>query len=67
MQDLFSTPLSKTKVRNGIYAYRYPNGCINIQGEKFFDYSVTDAIKIWRRKNPMTGYDRWLNSLKNKK
>ena len=30
MQDLFSTPLSRTKVREGIYAYKYPNGTINI-------------------------------------
>ena len=48
---LFSTPISKTKVRNGIYAYKYPNGCINISGQKFFDYSIKDAIKIWRSKN----------------
>lgn len=63
MVDLFATPISKTKVRKGVYAYKYHNGCINIEGEKFFDYSVTDAIKIWRSKNPITGYDRWLNSL----
>lgn len=63
MQDLFSTPISKTKVRNGIYAYKYLNGCININGEKFFFYSIKDAIKEWRGKNPVTGYDRWLNSL----
>ena len=63
MQDLFATPISKTKVRNGVYAYKYPNGCININGAKFFDYSVKDAIKMWRGKNPITGYDRWVNSL----
>jgi hypothetical protein len=51
LPDLFSTPISKTKVRNGIYAYKYPNGCINISGQKFFDYSIKDAIKIWRSKN----------------
>jgi hypothetical protein len=51
MQDIFSTPISKTKVRNGIFAYKYANGCINIQGKKFFDYSIKDAIKIWRSKN----------------
>ena len=51
MQDLFSTPISKTKVRNGIYAYKYPNGCININGTKYFDYSIKDAIKMWRLNN----------------
>jgi len=51
MQDLFSTPTSKTKVRNGIFAYKYPNGCVNIQGEKYFGYSINDAIKLWRTKN----------------
>jgi hypothetical protein len=48
---LFDMPISKTKVRNGIFAYKYANGCININGEKFFDYSVKDAIKIWRSKH----------------
>lgn len=51
LPDLFSTPLSKTKVRKGIYAYKYRNGCINISGQKFFDYSIKDAIKIWRSRN----------------
>jgi hypothetical protein len=51
MQDLFSTPISKTKVRNGIYAYKYPNGCINISGQQYWFYSIKDAIKIWRSKN----------------
>lgn len=51
MSDLFATPISKTKVRNGIYAYKYPNGTININGEKFLLYSIKEAIKIWRSKN----------------
>jgi hypothetical protein len=51
MQDLFSSPISKTKVRNGIYAYKYANGCININGTKYFDYSIKDAIKMWRSNN----------------
>ena len=53
LPDLFSTPISATKVRRGITAYKYSNGCINISGEKFFDYSVTEVIKIWRSKNPI--------------
>lgn len=51
MQDLFETPISKTKVRNGVYAYKYRNGTINIQGEKFVYYSISEAIKIWRSRN----------------
>ena len=51
MIDLFNTPISKTKVRNGIYVYKYNNGCININGKKFFFYSIKDAIKIWRSQN----------------
>jgi hypothetical protein len=45
---LFENPTSKTKVRIGIYAYRYKNGLILINGHRFYDYSVKDAIKIWR-------------------
>jgi YHS domain-containing protein len=52
MSDLFESPISKTKVRNGIFAYKYRNGCINIEGEKYFFYSIKDAIKDWRSKNP---------------
>jgi hypothetical protein len=51
LPDLFETPISKTKVRNGVYAYKYRNGCININGMKYFDYSIKDAIKLWREKN----------------
>jgi hypothetical protein len=50
MTDLFSAPISATKVRNGIYAYKYANGTINIDGSKFVGYSVKEAIKIWRAK-----------------
>lgn len=51
MKDLFDEPLRQTKVRNGVYAYSYRNGTINIQGEKYIGYSVKDAIKLWRNKN----------------
>ena len=52
LPDLFDTPVSATKVRNNVYAYKYPNGCINISGEKFFFFSIKEAIQIWREKNP---------------
>ena len=48
---MFDNPIKKVKVRNGIYAYKYPNGCVNIAGHKFYLYSMTEAIKIWRSKN----------------
>lgn len=51
--DLFSTPVSATKVRDGIFAYKYPNGCINIEGEKYFFYTIKGAIKLWRKKHPI--------------
>lgn len=51
MQDLFSTPIRKRKVRKSIYAYQYRNGVININGQKYLEYSLTDAIKAWRTQN----------------
>jgi len=48
---LFETPVSKTKVRNGIFAYKFRNGVVQIESEKYFFYSVKDAIKNWRLKN----------------
>jgi hypothetical protein len=49
--DLFETPIRSKKVRNGIYAYKYRNGTININGHKYLMYSMAEAIKIWRSKN----------------
>ena len=49
MQDIFSTPIKKVKVRNGIYAYQYINGTININGIKYLFYSMTEAIKQYRK------------------
>jgi len=50
--DLFDTPMSVTKVRNGVLAYKYRNGNINIAGQIFSMYSISEAIRIWRHKNP---------------
>ncbi len=49
---LFETPIERKKVRDGIYAEKYPNGCINIDGQKYFGFSMTDAIKLFRQKFP---------------
>jgi len=53
MQDLFSTPISKTKVRNGVYAYKYPNGTINIEGKKYIGYPIKIAIQLYRKAYPV--------------
>ena len=50
---LFETPISKTKVRNGVNAYRYKTGIIVINNEKFVMYTMKEAIKLWRQKNPI--------------
>lgn len=53
MQDLFSTPIAKGKVRNGVNWYKYSNGTININGTKYLCYTVKDAVKTWRKQNPI--------------
>ena len=51
--DLFSTPMRKKKVRQNVYVNQYCNGTININGEKYVMYSMTDAIRKWRHDNPI--------------
>lgn len=51
--DLFDNPISSIKVRNGIFAHKYRNGTVNINGEKYVGYSVAQAVKIWRSKNKL--------------
>lgn len=53
---LFVNPISKTKVRKGVYAYRYQTGLIcignyDIGYERYHMYTTTEAIKIWRSKH----------------
>jgi len=50
MIDLFEIPIKKTKVKRDIFAYMYRNGCINIDGQKYFGYSMSEAIKEYRSK-----------------
>lgn len=66
MVDLFETPVRSKRVRKGVFAHQYRNGTINIEGTKFVMHSMTSAIQAWRKKNPVTGYDRWLKSLSKK-
>lgn len=51
LPDLFSTPIAERKVRQDVTAYKYPNGTININGEKYIGWSMTDSIRLWRSKN----------------
>ena len=52
MSDLFNTPIKQKKVRNDVTAYQYSNGVINIDGNKYLEYSMTDAIKKFRNDFP---------------
>ena len=51
--NLFEAPISFIKVRKGIIAYKYRNGTVNINGTKYLCYSIKDAIKLWRKNNPI--------------
>lgn len=48
---IFDNPTSRTKVRKNIYAYRYSNGLVLIDGQRYYGYSIKEAIKIWRQNN----------------
>ncbi len=51
---LDGTPIvAQKKVRNGVTAYKFRSGVIEIEGIRFFFYSMTDAIAKWRRDNPI--------------
>ena len=56
MSDLFDKPIYERKVRKGIMAYQYRNGVININGQKYLEYSMTEAIKRWRNQNKSFRY-----------
>lgn len=46
-----SWPIKKIKIRKGIYAYKYANGPIEIEGEVYEFYTIKEAIKLWRYKH----------------
>jgi hypothetical protein len=52
MKDLFATPIKQKKVRKGVTAYQYRNGVININGQKYSMYSMTEAIRKYRKDFP---------------
>lgn len=53
MNNLFDAPVKSKKVRKNITAHLYRTGIININGDKFSGYSLTQAIKIFRKNNPI--------------
>ena len=48
----FESPIKKKKVRNDLWAYQYQNGCIDIDGQKYFGFSMTQAIKLYVTRFP---------------
>lgn len=52
MYNLFEQPIKEKQVRKGVIAYKYPNGTININGQKYVMYSMTDAIAKYRKQFP---------------
>ena len=53
---LFESPIKSKKVREGITAYQYRNGVINIDGQKYLLYSMTEAIKQFRKNFPLKNH-----------
>ena len=50
--DLFESPIKSKKVRDGVWAHQYRNGCVNIDGQKYLGFSITGAIYQYRLKFP---------------
>ncbi len=50
--NLFETPIRSGKIRKGVWYHQYRNGNIHIMGELYVYYSIKDAVKKWRNKNP---------------
>lgn len=53
MVGLNDVIISKHRVRAGVYALKLQNGGIQIGEELYLDYSLKDAMKLWRNKNPV--------------
>ena len=51
--DIFNPPIRSKKARIGITAYLYNTGIVAIDGQKYSGYSMTEAIWLWRRENPI--------------
>lgn len=53
MNNLFEIPIRCKKFRKNATAYQYINGTIIINGRKYIMYSLTDAIKKYRKEYPL--------------
>jgi hypothetical protein len=53
MNCLFNSPIKYKKVRKEVTARQYKNGEININGIKYLFYSMTEAIKKFRKQYPI--------------
>ena len=53
MNYLNTKPVAQIKVRNGIFAYKYKNGNVIIEGQEYIFFSITEAVKKWRYENPL--------------
>jgi len=49
----YSRIVKQVKVREGIFAYKYSSGVIEIDGTRYFLHSMTSAIKEYRRNNKL--------------
>lgn len=45
-------PIRMRKVRKGLIAYVWRTGVITIKDQKYVGYSLTDAIKLYRKQYP---------------
>ena len=50
--NLFEPPIKNVNIRKGEHASIYRNGCINISGIQYHGYSLTEAVRVHRRKYP---------------
>lgn len=52
LEDPFEGAIRAVKIRKGITAFLYRNGTVNIDGEKYLGISITEAVKMYRKKFP---------------
>ena len=45
--------VAEKKIRNGVTAYKFRSGVVEIKGMRYMFYSMTQAIAKWRRDNPI--------------
>ena len=50
--NLFEPPIKNVNIRKGEHAGIYRNGCINKTGIQYHGYSLTEAVRVHRRKYP---------------